>query len=123
MGAGSFHIYVMKNENFDINEVFDRVNRMFKNPEKTTAETISRLTGKIHLPGLVFKLIPQEENWFEIYPHPANPIIEHGKDKKTIVSIYIPGLFIGLGDEYLQKIITEIKEENNIIYLKLEENE
>ena len=113
----------MKNENFDINEVFDRVNKMFKNPEKTTAETISRLTGKIHLPGLVFKLIPKEGDWYEIYPHPANPTVGYGNDKETIVSIYIPGLFIGLGDEYLQKIITEIKEENNIIYLKLEENE
>lgn len=113
----------MKNKNFDINEVFDRVDKMFKNPEKTTAETISKLTGKIHLPGLVFKLIPKEGDWYEIYPHPANPTIGYGDDGKTIVSIYIPGLFIGLGDEFLEKTITGIKEEDSIIYLKLEKNE
>ena len=102
----------MKQKHFDIGEVFDRVGKMFKDPDKTTAEYINGVTGKLHLPGLTFKLKPKEEGWYEIYPHPANPVVGYGQDEKNIVSVYIPGLFIG-----------EIKEEKNIIYLKLKKDE
>ena len=113
----------MKQKHFDIGEVFDRVGKMFKDPDKTTAEYINGVTGKLHLPGLTFKLKPKEEGWYEIYPHPANPVVGYGQDEKNIVSVYIPGLFIGVGYEISGWIVTEIKEEKNIIYLKLKKDE
>lgn len=111
-------------QDFNIEEVFDRVSRMFKDPEKTTAEYINKVTGKLHLPGLTFKLLPKEDNgWYEIYPHPANPIIGYGLDKETIVSVSFRGLFIGIGYELSGWMVSEIDFKENIIYLKLQKNE
>lgn len=110
-------------QDFNIEEVFNRVSRMFKDPEKTTAEYINEVTGKLHLPGLTFKLLPRDDDWYEVYPHPASPTVGYGIDGKDIVSVYIPGLFIGIGYELSGRVVTGIKEENNIIYLKLEKDE
>lgn len=113
----------MKKQDFNIEEVFDRVNKMFNDPDKTTAEYINEVTGKLHLPGLIFKLLPKDNEWYEIYPHPANPIIGYGLDKKTIVSVSFRGLFIGIGYELSGWMVSEIDFKENIIYLKLQKNE
>lgn len=113
----------MKEPEFDIDEVFYRVNEMFKDPDKTTAEYISRVTGKLHLPGLTFKLLPKNDGWYEVYPHPANPIIGYGLDKETIVSVSFRGLFIGIGYELSGWMVTGIDFKEDIIYLKLQKNE
>ena len=113
----------MKKPEFDIGEVFDRVNEMFKDPDKTTAEYINRVTGKLHLPGLTFKLLPHHEDWYEVYPHPAKPVIGYGLDKETIVSVSFCGLFIGIGYELSGWTVTEIDFKENVIYLKLQKDE
>lgn len=113
----------MEKQNFDIEEVFDRVDKMFKDPDKTTAEYINRVTGKLHLPGLTFKLQPHHNDWFEVYPHPASPTIGYGLDGKTIVSVSFNGLFIGIGYELSGRIVTEIDFQERVIYLKLQKDE
>ena len=112
----------MENKNFDVGEVFDRVNKMFKDPDKTTAEYINRVTGKLHLPGLTFKLLPHYDKWFEVHPHPASPVIGYGLDEKTIVSVSFNGLFIGIGYELSGWMVTEIDFKEDIIYLKLQKD-
>lgn len=112
----------MKKQEFDIGEVFDRVNEMFKDPDKTTAEYINRVTGKLHLPGLTFKLLPKSDGWHEIHPHPANPIVGYGLSGKTIVSVSFSGLFIGIGYELSGWMVTEIDFKEDIIYLKLQKD-
>ena len=113
----------MKKQDFNIEEVFDRVNKMFNDPNKTTAEYINKVTGKLHLPGLTFKLLPKDNEWYEIYPHPANPIIGYGLDKETIVSVSFRGLFIGIGYELSGWMVIGIDFKENIVYLKLQKNE
>lgn len=112
----------MKEPEFDIEEVFYRVNEMFKDPDKTTAEYINRVTGKLHLPELTFKLLPKNDGWYEIYPHPANPTIGYGLDEKAIVSVSFRGLFIGIGYELSGWMVTEIDFKEDIIYLKLQKD-
>ena len=112
-------MYMKEEKNFDIEEVFDRVNKMFSDPDKTTAEYINKVTGKLHLPGLTFKLLPKDNGWYEIYPHAANPIIGYGLDGKTIVNVSFRGLFIGIGYELSGWTVIEINFKENIIYLKL----